>query len=118
MFCQDLKSVEDVTGQLGLQLNRGKFEVVCCDPHTLKLFLSAAPGFRITSPEDIIRLGSPLSDLVDGCILEKVQSLKVLEDRIHHFQLQDALLLLCYPLAVPRLIYLLHASVLFISFTS
>ena len=89
---QDIKMVEDVAGHLGLQLNRGKFEVVCRDPHTLKSFLSAAPGFRVTSPEDATLLGFSLSDLLDGCILEKVQSLKILEDRIHHFQLQDALL--------------------------
>ena len=82
---QDLKMVEDVAGQLGLQLNRGKSEVVCRDPHNLKSFLSAAPGFRVTSPGDVTLLGSPLSDSVDSCILEKVQTLKVLEDRIHHF---------------------------------
>ena len=47
---QDLKIVENVTGQLGLQLNKEKSEVVCHDPHTLKSFLSAAPAFGFTSP--------------------------------------------------------------------
>ena len=69
---RDLKMVEDVAGQLGLQLNRGKSEVACRDPHTLKSFSSAAPGVCVISPEDVTLLGSPLSDLVDGCILEKV----------------------------------------------
>ena len=35
---RDLKVVEDVAGQLGLQLNRAKSEVVCRDPHTLRYF--------------------------------------------------------------------------------
>ena len=41
--------------------------------------------------------------------------MKVLEDRIHHFQLQDALLLLRYSLAAPRMIYLLCTSPCFSS---
>ena len=57
---QDLKIVEDVTGQLGLQLNWEKSEVVCHDPHTSKSFLSATPGFCVTSPEDVMLLGIPL----------------------------------------------------------
>ena len=107
--------VKDVAGQLGLQLNREKSEVVCCDPHTLRSFLSAAPGFHVTSPEDVTLLGSPLSDSGDDCILEKVQTLKILEDRIQRFQLQDALLLLHYSLAAPRMIYLLRTSPCFSS---
>ena len=112
---RDLSMVEDVAGQLGLQLNREKSEVVCCDPHMLRSFLSAAPGFHVTSPEDVTLLGSPLSDSVDDCILEKVQTLKILEDRIQRFQLQDALLLLRYSLAAPRMIYLLRTSPCFSS---
>ena len=77
--------------------------------------MSAAPGVRVTSLEDVTLLGSPLSDSVDGCILEKVQALKVLEDRMHHFQFQDALLLLCYSLAAPSMIYLLRTSQCFSS---
>ena len=118
---QDLKIVEVVAGPLGLQLYREKSEIVCRDPHTFKSLLAAAPGYCVTSPKVVTLLGSPLSDSVDGCILEKVQMLKVLEDRMHHFQLHNALLLLLYSLAAPRLICCVsssHFSVLFISFTS
>ena len=48
-------------------------------------------------------------------VLEKVQTLKVLEDRMHHFQLPDALLLLHYSFAASKLIYLLHTSPCFSS---
>ena len=106
----DLKTVEINAGQLGLELNKQKSEIICQDPDTLRAFLSAAPGFQVTSPEHATLLGSPLSSSFDDCLLEKVKALKVLEDRIHHFHLQDALVLLRFSLAAPRLIYLLRTS--------
>ena len=107
---QDLTMVEEVADELGLKLNRSKSEVVCHDSSTLESFLLKFPGFQITSPEKVTLLGSPLTENVDITILEKVRVLRVLGDRIHHFQVQDAILLLRYSLAAPKLLYLLRCS--------
>ena len=38
---------------LGLQLNRGKSEVICVDPTTKKSLLAAAPGLHVISPNHL-----------------------------------------------------------------
>ena len=53
----NLSIVEEIAGQLGLRLNRGKSEVICQDPGTLEKFLSAAPGFEVTFFEKVTLLG-------------------------------------------------------------
>ena len=55
---QDLHTVELVAEVLGLQLNRGKLEVICADP-----LLSSAPGLHVTSPNHAALLGSPQGDM-------------------------------------------------------
>ena len=107
---QDLSMVEAVAAELGLKLNRGKSEVMCHDPSILESFLLKFPGFQVTSSEKLTLLGAPLTENVDSSILEKVSVLRVLGDRIHYFQVQDAILLLRYSLVVPKLLYLLHCS--------
>ena len=37
----DINTVENVAGELGLQLNRGKCEVICFDPEILGKFICA-----------------------------------------------------------------------------
>ena len=107
---QDHIMVEAVADELGLKLNRSKSAVMCHDSATLESFLSKFPGFQVTFSEKVTLLGSTLNENVDIIILEKVRVLRILGDRIHHFQVQDAILLLRYSLAVPELLYLLRCS--------
>ena len=54
---EDLESVERMSENLGLQLNRRKSEVICGDTATRESFLLAAPSFHMTSPTDASLLG-------------------------------------------------------------
>ena len=115
---RDLRLLESAAEKLGLKLNKAKSEVICKNPTTLDEFLSAAPGFRVTSPEQATLLGSPLGDCIDcidDCISSKVSFLKIMENRLQHLQSHDALLLLRHSLAIPRLIYLLRTTPCFLS---
>ena len=78
----DLETVEAIASDLGLQLNKSKSEVVCHDSSTFAQFSASFPSLRVTAPESVRFLGSPLSESVDEAILENVDVLKVLETRI------------------------------------
>jgi len=60
---QDLHTVELVAEVLGLQLNRGKLEVICPDPTTRISLLPSTPGLHVTSPNHAALLGSLLGDM-------------------------------------------------------
>ena len=107
---RDLKTVEAMASDLRLQLNKSKPEVVCRDSSTLSQYLASSLGFCVTSTDSVWFLGSPLSETLDEAILEKVKALKVLESRITYLQIQDAILLLRYSLAMPRFWYLLRTA--------
>ena len=112
---RDLRLVESAASQLGLELNKAKSELISKDSTSLNEFLSAAPGFLVTTPAQATLLGSPIGDSIDDCISTKVSALKVMESRIQHFQAHDALLLFRYSSGIPRLVYLLHTVPCFLS---
>jgi len=56
---QDLHTVEQVADDLGLQLNRGKSEVICVDPTTGKSLLATTSRLHVTSPNHAALLSSP-----------------------------------------------------------
>ena len=70
---RDLLTIEEEAGLVGLQLNWLKTELICPDPTTRGLILSAFPGIRVLNMEAAPLLGSPLGGIscVDGCIREK-----------------------------------------------
>ena len=106
----DLKMVETTTEQLGLWLKKGKSEIICWNLGTFEKFLSVVPGLQVTSPKHATLFGSPLSEFIKGSILDKVNFLKVLRDRISYLSAQEAILLLCSSLAIPRLNFLLRTA--------
>ena len=66
--------VECIAEDLGLQLNRGKSEVIAHDSCSLEPLLAIAPELTVTSPK---LLGSPLGDAesVSRSIGEKTEKL-------------------------------------------
>ena len=114
---EDLWSVERMAEELGLQLNRGKSEVICGDTATRESFLLAAPGLHVTSPTDASLLGSPLGDTdsISNTIREKTQLLQTMGNRLQYLHSHDAILLLRHSLAIPKVLYLLHTSPCFLS---
>lgn len=114
---RDLQTVECVAGELGLQLNRGKSEVIGCDPASLESVQATAPDLAVTSPEQATLLGSALggAESVSESIHEKTKMLKVMGGRLQHLHAHDALLLLRHAFAIPKLLYTLRTSPCFAS---
>ena len=69
--------VEREVTALGLQLNRAKSELICNDPGTRDLTLSAAPGLLVVDMDQAEILGSPVGsqNSVDDAIMEKIRLL-------------------------------------------
>ena len=109
---QDLQMVERTAEDLGLQLNRGKSEVIAHDSCSLEPLLAIAPELTVTSPKQAILLGLPLgnAESVSRSIGEKTEQLEVMGDRLQHLHAHDAILLLCHALAIPKLLYTLSTS--------
>ena len=107
---QDLRTVECAAEDLGLQLNRGKSEVIGRDSTLLEPLLAAAPELTVTSPEHATLLGSALGNVesVSRSIWEKTKMLEVMGDRLQHLHAHDAILLLCHAFAIPKLLYSLR----------
>ena len=114
---QDLRSVELGAKELGLCLNHVKCEVISEDPAATGVLLASAPNLQVTDPEFATLLGSPLGsiDSVNESICGKVESLRILGDRLEHLHIQDSLLLLRHSLAIPRLSYTLRTCPCFLS---
>ena len=111
-----LLSVEQGAKELGLSLNHGKCEVISKDPAATGVLLASAPNLQVTDPDFATLLGSPLGsiDSINESIRDKVESLRILGDRLEHLHTQDSLLLLRHPLAIPRLSYTLRTSPCFL----
>ena len=109
--------MECAAEDLGLQLNRGKSEVIGGDTTLLEPLLSAAPELTVTSPEQATLLGSALGDVesVSRSIGVKTKMLEVMGDRLQHLRAHDAILLLRHALAIPKLLYSLRTSPCFAS---
>ena len=59
---RDLRMVEWVAGDIGLQLNHSKSEIICYDPMTRQSMLAAFPEFYVVSQAHATLLGSPIGN--------------------------------------------------------
>ena len=114
---RDLQLVEKEAAELGLQLNRSKSELLCEDPTTRDQLLKVVPGLQVIGMDQVEVLGSPVGSmtLVDVVIKEKIRLLELLGERLRLLQAQDALLLLCHSLAIPKVLHVLQSSPCFAS---
>ena len=108
----DLEVIVCEGAALGLHLNEWKSEVIGGDPAARDSIL---PGAQVTDPASAFLLGigdmSSTSDAISG----KTQLLRTMGDRLQHVSAHDALLLLRYSFAIPKLLYLLRSSPSFLS---
>ena len=113
----DVKTIEEEAGTLGLQLNREKTELICADHTSRGIVLSALPGLRIINPECANLLGSPLgnADCVNACVSEKIELLRLMGDRLCYLHSHDAITLLRYSFAIPKLLHSLRTAPCFSS---
>ena len=108
----DLRSVERIAGELGLQLNLGKTEIICSDTVTMNTMLQEVPGLCVTKREQATLLGSPIGGIegVRDTLMAKTRSLGVVGNRLQHLHAHDALCLLRHAFALPKLLYTLRTS--------
>ena len=57
-----MKVIEEEARNLGLQLNRGKSELICFNHTSKGIVLSALPRLHVVNPEQADLLGSHLGD--------------------------------------------------------
>ena len=103
-------------GYLGVKLNQNKSKLICSDPTTRGIVLSAFPGLQVVNIDDATLLGFPLGgghEWVSKHIGEKVNVLKLMGDRMEHIHSHDALVLLCHSFAIPKMLHI--ALFIFIS---
>ena len=102
---------------VSMELNRGKTELICADHTSRGIVLSALPGLRIINPECANLLGSPLgnADCVNACVSEKIELLRLMGDRLCYLHSHDAITLLRYSFAIPKLLHSLRTAPCFSS---
>ena len=112
----DLHTIEQEASKLGLQLNLSKSELIGSDQLTSSI-LQASPDLRVVKPAEATLLGSPIGHLssLDRAITDKQDALRTMRSRLCLLRKHDALLLLRYSLAIPKILYTLRTSP---SFTS
>ena len=108
----DLNLMEEQAGPLGLRFNRAKTELICDDVYTRNVVLSSMSDLQVTSCKQATLLGAPIGsfEVIDSTIAANIDKLTIIGERLLHLPRQDALLILRYSLAVPRLLYILWTA--------
>ena len=107
-----LLMVEEKAALLGLQLNRTKTELVCDDANTRDSMLSVVSELRAVCCSEASLLGTPIgsAELIDNTITSKIQKLRLMGDKFHFLQSQDALSLLRHSFAIPNVLHILRTK--------
>ena len=113
----DLEEVKRVGAEIGLQLNEGKTEIICCNHDTKELLLPFLPGALVVEPQEATLLGSPIGEVsaISSTLSEKTNALRTMGDRLTHLSSHDAILLLKHSLALPKLLHCLRTAPCFLS---
>ena len=116
MVLEDFSTVERMAGELGLQLNRDKSEVICDDSTTRSAMLRAVPGLSVTERDHATLLGSPIGTAsgIQDTILKRTKSLQTLGSRLQLLRAHNAFCLLRNALAIPKVLYILRTSPCFL----
>ena len=115
---RDVRMVERVAGDMGLQLNHRKLEVICDDPTTRQSMLAVFPEFCVVSQVHATLLGSHIGNSVEGIentFSANTSALAVMGDRLHLLHAHDAFCLLRNAFTLPKMLYTLRTAPCFLS---
>ena len=107
---RDVQVVEQVAGDMGLQLNHRKSEMICVDPTTRQSMRNAFPDFCVVSQDHATLLSSPIGNSVEGIddtISAKISALAVMRVRLRLLHVHDAFCLLKNAFTLPKMLYTL-----------
>ena len=104
----DIQVMKDAV-KLGLSLNTTKCEIVCDDMTTCGTLLFELPGTQLVEVSQAQLLGSPVGDdaCVTAALMEKMEILRRVCERLQLLTAHDALILLRHSFALPKLMYTL-----------
>ena len=112
----DLKRIEEQGQDLGLYLNVEKSELISHNQSTVDDVLSTFPGLQFVHAQQATLLGSPLGgEAMDACLDSQLHQLKLIGERLCHFQSHDAFTILRHSFALPKLLHILRTSPAFSS---
>ena len=113
----DLQNLEVLASDLGLRLNQDKSELFYSDPATREEILSTVPGLHVLIHDEVAVLESPVGGIksLSGAILEKVERLHLMGDRLHLMHAHDTLLLLTHSFSMPKILHMLRTAPCFLS---
>ena len=96
-----------MAGELGLNHNRGKSEMICDDSNTKKAMLYAVPGLSAVDQNSASLLGSLITnvDCISIAIWDKSKLFQILGNRLQALHSHDAFCLLRNALAIPKVLY-------------
>ena len=107
---RDVRMVEQVAGDMGLQMNHSKLEIICVDPTTTQSMLDAFPDFCVVSQDHATLLGSPIGNSVEGIndtISAEISALAVMGVRLRLLHAHDAFCLLKNAFTLPKMLHTL-----------
>ena len=104
-------------GVEGLELNHTKTELVCDDIVTSNAVWSTFSDFKQICCDRATLLGTPIGSvgLIDSMLVSKVGKFKLIGERLQHLSSQDALLILRYLIAIPKVLYILRTAPCYLS---
>jgi len=116
-LCNDLFAIKTAGGQVGLQLNEAKCEIITDDTAVYHRLRDIAPAVRHVSCSKAVLLGAPVGDAscVDDTLNEKLTNFRHLADNLLQLNSHDALFLLRHCFSTPKLLYCLRSSPCFSS---
>ena len=98
---EDFETIKSASSSLGLEVNPGKCELMVVDQLSqedtalLAKFCSENPEMRLIGNEDLTLLGSPvLPETIEKVLRSKLESLKLMANRLESLDAHDAMFLL------------------------
>ena len=111
---EDLNRIVDAKKSLGLTVNFSKCELMLKDSHIDSA--QEFPGIKIIQPNELTLLGAPVLPSSNEKVLRaKLDSLKILTERLKQLHEHDALYLLKNCMAIPKLLYFLRTAPCFLN---
>ena len=113
---EDLKKIVDSKKSLGLTVKLSKCELMLIDSQSIIDSAQEFPGIKVIQPGDLTLLGAPVLPCANEKVLSaKLDTLKILTDRLKLLHEHDALYLLKNCMAIPKLMYFLRTAPCFLN---
>ena len=117
-YIADLRRVECVASELGLELNHSKSELITDRPSVQEAMSAEVPGLRSVRCSQATLLGFPIGDIdcIDICLQKKIALLQIMSERLELLCSHDALILLRHCFSISKVLYILRTAPCFLSY--